>query len=524
MLISFVLILSHSLSSFGQYNFMDYSLKIDDSYQINYGALFDTDALTYQKIVNDKNEFQNYDDFLRYLSKKRPTLFDKPVLVHSSGSIQFADKNHPRVLLSDGNIFFGFSENPNNKARDVEIIEFDKKKKAFVAHEISFTEKNETLFTESPLKCFACHGNPIRPLWKPYDIWPTAFGSQSDTFSSDQESTAYFNFLNQPEKTGIYTYIKYETDLLSSQNLVEFTMMLTSLNQIRANEILKKNKNAIFSLRYYLIAAFNGCFDKDPIKNKPLYSPEEFMSPDALKELPPFVFYQNDTIEARSAMMKYLNLQYFSIFNSDLKNISISERLDFENNLIAPARWVLEPLGIYWREMSLADGTNDYSVQTPSNLIVEWSTGMAEIFNEVFVEMTPTLVAIGGVDPEIKRFPMFDCSQLKLKSIAATKNMTFPLANYSVETSSRDNTFIGLSSMSRCIKCHSEGSQLTITQAPLIPFDDNMKLAKWLNTANNFQKTISHISKGSMPKNSILSSDEKDSISAVLRHIRDMSQ
>lgn len=516
----YILFLLSSYSFGESRDFLDYSLNMNESYQVNYGSLFMPESLSYQKIIDAQKHFKSYNEFILYLSKSRPSLFKKPVLIHTSGSLQYADTNHPRVILSDGNIFFGFAENPHNSSREVEIIEFDKNKKIFLAHEIVFPKNDKVQFLESPQKCTSCHGSPIRPLWKPYDIWPNTFGSLAETFSSDTEAAAYDAFFNQAN-SGIYSYISRSSNLVSAQNTADFTMMLASLNQIRVNKILNKRKSEIHALRYFLIAAFNGCFEDTQIKDKKLQAPEEFFSKNTIKNMLPYEFYKQDTIKARKKMQSDLDQQYFSIFNLYIKNIAISQRLDFENFVIAPVRWLLEPFGLYWREIAFADGVNNYSVQVPSNLIFEWSTGMAEVFNDLFVEMKPELQSFAGNNYKKKQFPLFNCTDLKLKSLEATKSLTIPTSKDILKNSSRWNVKIGLSPMSRCIKCHTDRTQIDVA-TPFIPFDHNLELKDWLQMGNNYEKTILHIKSGSMPKGSILNPDEKNNIIDSLNIIKNL--
>ena len=73
-------------------------------------------------------------------------------------------------------------DNKNEHNSNVELIYWDKEKKAFKFHEISFDERTGMKISkENPSKCLKCHGEEDpRPTWEPYSSWPGSYGGKEE--------------------------------------------------------------------------------------------------------------------------------------------------------------------------------------------------------------------------------------------------------------------------------------------------------------------------------------------------------
>lgn len=149
---------------------------------------------------------RSYEEFLDELKARRPGFFENPVFIHDSGSLQYADREHPRVILFGEGLMLAFAEDPRSQDRAVEVIAFNGK--TFEFAEIKFSG-NDSRFHAQPKNCESCHGVNGKPLWDPYDFWPNAYGSAIARFKTDAERKAYDGVRLNPGKAGIYARLQW---------------------------------------------------------------------------------------------------------------------------------------------------------------------------------------------------------------------------------------------------------------------------------------------------------------------------
>lgn len=108
--------------------------------------------------------------------------------IKSSLSLQEASIKNPRALVgsSDGGFFLTFNGHENQKGfNEIEFLALDSNSNptAWVAGSIKSTNGRLEI-VKNPRKCQSCHGNPVRPIWGKYPLWPNAFGSIDDWLPS----------------------------------------------------------------------------------------------------------------------------------------------------------------------------------------------------------------------------------------------------------------------------------------------------------------------------------------------------
>jgi mono/diheme cytochrome c family protein len=125
------------------------------------------------------------------------------VLMFRSRSLQGASYQNPRAILygHDARFIVTFNGDPaHNGFNALETMEFDDQAKAFVFREIVFPDASKpdapVSFSEpNPGKCLECHGNPPRPVWDAFPVWPGAYGERYRAHLGKQESEGLDAFL-----------------------------------------------------------------------------------------------------------------------------------------------------------------------------------------------------------------------------------------------------------------------------------------------------------------------------------------
>lgn len=106
-----------------------------------------------------------------------------PLYVYRSRSSQFGSFENPRaILVSWDNFVLTFSGDPKKYGYDrLEMFEFDPRKAKFNFAEVILDGQNVGKIDRNPQRCTACHGNPTRPLWNSYPLWPGLYGAIDDS-------------------------------------------------------------------------------------------------------------------------------------------------------------------------------------------------------------------------------------------------------------------------------------------------------------------------------------------------------
>lgn len=469
------------------------------------GALPTATSLKLPQIQEIYNQSADYEDFLIRLNSKYPSVFERPALVHSSGSIQSSTLERPRVILHDAGLLMAFAESAENAKRNIEILSYNPERGDYTAAEIFF-EQGRKNFELNPGKCAVCHGNSLRPVWLPYDLWPQNYGSFAGFTSSDAEETAFTNFLKTSNQTGVYKFLSQvrESDgrIIGNDRV---TLLVKGLNTHALLQDLKKVKTILWPYRYALIAAAKSCSDPESYKDES--SPLSSFLPAALNNLAPeqYVDVKANSVVVRQIKTAYLTQLYQSIFNSTVRNISAESRLDNESFIIGDLRYLLENMGFKYRSYQSSNGLFAYGISTPTNIGMDISTQMLELFPEVFAELKPRIQNLdGGLT-----WAIFSCRQLKAASLKEWQTtgqealkFTWPQLNDNRQE---------VSTFGRCIGCHRADSK-----GPAIPFDNRQKLKAWLQDPARYTKINDLIDSGEMPKKYDLTAAEKTSLKLVL--------
>jgi cytochrome c5 len=152
-------------------------------------AVFSYDAL--QRLLDVHPELRAPEDLIPLLPEDCRSNFN---LMYQSRSLQGGDWDNPRVILDcgAGRLVLGYTGLASQANGDrVELLRFDEGQKAFFTGEITFTAAGARI-EDSPQACIKCHGNPARPVWDSYDLWPGAYGSAGDLILVGSEEEKHF--------------------------------------------------------------------------------------------------------------------------------------------------------------------------------------------------------------------------------------------------------------------------------------------------------------------------------------------
>ena len=149
------------------FEFDHFGPRLDAAYRLQLEAFFPSDRLSLKELQSLSAAAMSYEQFLQKLQLRRPQLFEHYVLLHESGSLQFADRQHPRVLLFADGLILAFAEHPRQGERRVEAIELDPSSWRFQFAELRFPKEGDSSFQSNPHVCQSCHGQDQHPLWEP---------------------------------------------------------------------------------------------------------------------------------------------------------------------------------------------------------------------------------------------------------------------------------------------------------------------------------------------------------------------
>lgn len=468
----------------------------------NFGNFFPNDRLTFEKIKTFP--VKNYEEFLAHLYKTKPAFYENEVLIHRSGSLQLASLSSPRVILFGEGLIFSFADHDQSHedGQRVEIFEFDNNSMQFLPREIIFNSEG-IIYKDQPTSCLSCHGDPIKPIWMPYDFWPSAYGSHIGRSGSLAETDAYLHAFNRNADQGVFQYLQpvkeQENRSLYPKSIEAFSVYVTQLNNLKIANILKEKNLGPFL--YPLYFALTDCHIHG-------YNFLSLFPESLLKKLPiTFVDILNDTKKSRAWLKSYLDQIYLEIF-SEFQPIAFLDhnRLSDEQDIVAMMRFILENNGISLRSLLLNRGINDYFFSSPSN----FSFDLAEVLLDV----------IGGEFAKtIKESTNYcrDAKQITHQAFERSPNFQRPFVRIKFNKSGKDLPVVG-----RCIKCHSLSYHSDHPSAPYIPFENSSKLKKALQTTNlaaEISDRIHRVGRGQMPPRQALSEEEKASLQEVIQEL-----
>jgi hypothetical protein len=487
--------------------------------ELDTGRLLGPSHLSLAALEALSRSASSYDDFIRSLKVRAPELFARPVLLHHSASLQHASPERPRALLFGRGAMITFSEDPTRSDREVEILAYDPERSRFEAAEIRFSPGARPQFTANPPVCAACHGrgNETRPLWQPYDLWPGAYGSQAGLIRGEEQK-AYERFRLDGSKTGVYRELVLKpargTSAVKLEQLDSFSQYVSSLSMLRMGGELKRRLGAEHPMRYAIIAALNGCSLESGTGRRGRAIPIEEFVPAHLRarmsafgDAPDASFQVRETLAERKSLVSRIKAQYLRFFPEERPNFGGTSRLDFEANVVGPARYLIEGLGIDWSSFTLSHGEHRASIQVPALLPLDLGTALAAYEPGVYEELEPERVHNSGM-----HWTVFDCESLKRRSLEALSaaSAAASLRFAPLPPLSKRIAGSGLAPMARCTQCHVH--ETAQRGAPLLPLDQSAKLAQWLRVDGNLARTSSLIRSGKMPADSRLEAADREAL------------
>jgi len=486
-------------------DFSHYGPRLDEQGVMNLSNFFEPNHLTVKEIKSQALQMDSYEAFLDFLTERRPQLLENYVLIHDTGSIQYADLERPRVLIFGDGLMLAFAEDPRTTDRSVEIIAFDQKLWKFTFDEIRF--KGSSIQTvEAPSQCQSCHGAALKPLWEPYDFWPNAMGSSIGRFGSEAEKSAYEKLRKSKNQTGIYRRLRWYAPPVNNnsglQGIEAFTQYVTQLQLLSSLRSWQQKSPKFAPFLPVVLAVLNDCTkgntDQDSALLLETYLPTSFQGL-IQKELPEL---HRKTKRERELFKDYQESRYRKLFPGANRIFAMDhQRLAEETQAAAQLKILFREMGLDFQDLTLSQGANPYLLSVPSNSEADFATNLMLIAPAFQAELQPTIRSLNDSGYAWLRF---DCQILQNKSLAALERIQ-PLAS-PVPPSSAPTVF------GECIRCHVLDRENT--GAPLIPFDQSKELRQYLLSENQagmkkIRQRLERSGPGRMPPDRRLSVGEK---------------
>ena len=136
--LSLVSVLASDASAQPEQDFSVFSYDLSAEYELSLSPMLGETKLTRELLQSESHKFSTYNQFLDYLQDLAPEIFERPIMLHHSGSLQSASFENPRVILFGRGAMLTFSEQPGRLDKSVEMLEYDENSAEFVATEIKF--------------------------------------------------------------------------------------------------------------------------------------------------------------------------------------------------------------------------------------------------------------------------------------------------------------------------------------------------------------------------------------------------
>lgn len=452
--------------------------------------------------------------------------------------------------------FNGKATDPGNE--DLELVEVDTSPEAgldvFRYFEIKFPKTAGLSWREAqsqihfspknPAKCVACHGNPARPIWDGYPLWPGAFGS--DNFITHaHEVQGYQAFLREAPQHPRYQWLEERERFYDApQGKLRFNhegsnsvlnIRLSVANGVRVARLMRSTPN-FDRFRYAAMGATLGCYE-----TLTQFFPHNVQT-DVERSLESVVL--RDLTEDNSTLARRLADR---LTDTHLRPRSASERtaviqriergfasptmlrLALDTMLKAgPRRQVAAPVG--WR----------YIFESRGIRIADWFMDLLQPTYRLFngndfegVYALPLLEEGDGytaseqrllreVIERIYRDPDLTavCSMLKTKSLQALSGYRFRARRASTSNAPVTTAAAGypVTFLNTCTQCHTSGAI-----APAIPFGEPVQMAQWLAADPRRRTEIRERvldTRFPMPPNRRLESEETQAIMRYLQEPR----
>lgn len=265
-----------------------YSVESTPDYNLTCAELFDT---------LKKSQPATLEDALQAVHKVRRKFFDRVVFNYQTLNIyNGASLHYPRMAVygGDAKVILGFAGHPKQKSAErLEVICFDDKENRFDFFDVAFPKQAppeqpnvQPLNAVSPAfagmqtapsltpeeraqkyvvipggrgvrECKNCHGQPSRPIWDTYNMWPGHYGAVDDVLKDRNrpdtrgiynsfEGSMWNSFQSVPAKNGRYRFVNQELMRPNS----DLTLKLSYLNGRRIVGDLKRLGPAFENLKF----------------------------------------------------------------------------------------------------------------------------------------------------------------------------------------------------------------------------------------------------------------------------------
>ncbi len=175
-------------------------------------------SLTDAKQVIESQTVSSVEEFIEYVFKTDPSLFDHPGLVYSSKGFQEASYENPRTILVSKNGKFAMTYNGDPSQLGYSTVEFmgyDEVEKTFKIAEADFSHAKP--YQSEPSQCMSCHNSDpkgldpklVHPIMDSYQVWPRMYASdqQEDYPVGLKESSGYISFLKTFQSNPRYKHL-----------------------------------------------------------------------------------------------------------------------------------------------------------------------------------------------------------------------------------------------------------------------------------------------------------------------------
>lgn len=326
----------------------------------------------------------------QYLDTLPEAHFSHYVLMYKSRSLQEASHPNPRAILfgDDAKFIVSFNGHPHQRGfNSLEIIDFDEESRKFHFHRLNFPYRSKEDWEPNPSVCMNCHGNPPRPLWDGYFVWPGSYGSDAggshiknpfevqalaDFFSANSSHDRYrrlipdvdWRFLEAGEDPSTYA-----RKWMKGHAPQSFGHLLAALNWKSIYQELEEPDTYArwWPFRYALVGAGICSEDIRHFIPPKIYSVWATDWDTLLKETLP--------LQAASTKERYGRLISsnggipYELALQNLQEVTTDPKGDYTDcsMRIANLRFVFESLGIDMKNWSMELGKRHYVVHAPTN-------------------------------------------------------------------------------------------------------------------------------------------------------------
>ncbi|HAG92213.1 MAG TPA: hypothetical protein DCL41_10085 [Bdellovibrionales bacterium] len=465
-----------------------------ETYKTKGFRLYSTPAPDFQSLkkASEKGLYKTYPEFVEHLKTTYPDFYQNSVMVVGSQSLQFSNLAHPR------RIFYGGGKVLTLQTNSVEMMETSSGKN-FEFNEILFSNQNGPTFHENPKACLACHGVHSRPIWEPYDFWPTALNSFSG-FSSSEEETHWIqknlaSTTSEDSAMNGFTSYLYHLNLEKwAQSEMPIQLKKSGLLPFALGVLAHCDEDTFFA-KNFLPPSVRSTFEADFLERKR---------------------YGN---QALTSFQTLLDRTYRNVFGVSPNRRIFSEKGQRKILYYTNFGWALEQAGLQISDFILSHAGNEEIVFTPSSfgtdLIGELYLHRPHLFEGITLSKF-------YLSPEKKHFMIVpECSQLAKLSQESLKDFE--------PKDQRLNSLAQVSdrrpALSRCIKCHSLPDDLyspDLKMAPYIPFDRPQELSFLLQSTSLGERILNRIHRRDekqMPPKTPLTDTETDAMVELIQRL-----